>query len=433
MNVQLISEGTAKDFVCSGFAQPQSTGCMMSSERMNVEPTKTNLSEPIPTISLSLGLSLPMELKIGCCDSINCLSVLPLSNSLSETRDVVLDGLCQSSTNQKPLLRRHKIVLDSIVSRARALNERGNFQDNLKPHTIMWSEEELDYLWIGVRRHGRGNWDAMLRDPRLRFSPLRVPKDLAERWEDEQLKLLNDVGFPQFMYPNAERVASLEGNFCLDPKASFWRESTIDKTKLSLGDVFSYRDSNPLKKSLARLNLHSNATGHNRRSSIHSRRASYNNIADSYEWGSFNSTGSLSTSRENSYTNDFPFNFSAANGNLPHWLREAIFAPPSKSVEPNLSAAVSLSSHPEMFGASEHCFNADKSCFLPQNRLSGLRTTELHMSNGSHCSTYSRRKFGMMKMNKSLEQHVNKPDDLIIIDSDTSSEETISDDHRPSL
>ncbi|XP_027349361.1 uncharacterized protein LOC113860971 isoform X2 [Abrus precatorius] len=401
-----ISEGKAIDGVCSSCTKPQLAGLMMSEERMNLQHTKTNRPKPMPKISLSLGLSLPMELKTGGTDSIDSFSALPLSNSTA--RDIVQDGLCQSS-NRKPFLPRHQVVLDNFVRRTRILNERGKFQENLKPHPIMWSEEELDYLWIGVRRHGRGNWDAMLRDQRLRFSPLRVPGDLAERWEDEQLKLLNDIGVPQFMYPPAA-AASLQGNFCyLDPKSS-------------------------LKKSLARFNFQINNTIAGRhRPTVHSRRASYNNNIDKYEMGFFNSSGSLSISGENSYSNDYAFNYSASKNNLPHWLREAVITPPSKSFEPTMSSAVSLNSHPQMPGTAEHCLNAGKSCFVPQNLFNGLRTNELHMSNGSHYSTYSRRKYGVVKMNKSIEHHVRKPDDLIIIDSGTSSEETISDDHRANL
>ncbi|KAG4388849.1 hypothetical protein AAZX31_09G232000 [Glycine max] len=405
-NTQLISEGKAIDGVCSSSTQPQ---LMMSEERMNVQHTKTDQPKLMPVISLSLGLSLPMEHKTGCSDSVNSLSVLSLSNSTTEARDIVQDGFCwSSSVNRRSLLPRHQVVLDNIVHRTRALNERGNFQEYLKPHPIMWSEEELDFLWIGVRRHGRGNWDAMLRDPRLWFSPLRVPGDLAERWEDEQLKLLNDISVPQFMYPAA---ASLQGNFCyLDPKSSFW-------------------ESNPLKKSLPRYNFQSNTTAHSHRPTIHSRKASYNNI-DKYELGFFNSPGSLGISRENSYSNDYSFNCSAVTNSLPHWLREAVNTPP---IQPNMSAAISLSSHPEIPGTSDRCFSAGKSCFVPQNWFNGLTPNEIYMSNGSHYSTYSRRKYGVVKMNKSLEQRVHKPDNLIIIDSDTSSEETISDDHRSSL
>lgn len=57
-----------------------------------------------------------------------------------------------------------------------------------------WSEDELDALWTGVRRHGRGNWDAMLRDPKLKFSKTRTVEDLADRWESEQAKMF---GGPQ--------------------------------------------------------------------------------------------------------------------------------------------------------------------------------------------------------------------------------------------
>lgn len=416
-NTKVISEGKTIDDVCSSITQSQSGGCMMLNERMDVQPPNTIQPEQMPTVSLSLGLSLPVEHETG-----GCLSTLPLFNLTSGTKDIVQDGLCQSSTNRKPLHLRHKAVLDNIVSKARASNERGKVQENYKPHPIMWSEEELDFLWIGVRRHGRGNWDAMLRDPRLRFSPLRVPWDLAERWEEEQLKLLKD-SVPHFMHPSTERAAAaaaLQRNACfLDPKSGTWRQNTMEETTLSPEDAFSYRESNPLKKSLARSFLQSNTAVRSLAPNIHSGRASYNNNIDKFELGFFNSPGSSSISRENSYSNDYPFNCSTAKNNLPQWLREAINTPPM-SVEPNRSA--------------EHCFDAGgKSGFLPQNQLSGLKTNEVHMSNASHYSTYSRRKYGTLKMNKSLEHHVSKQDNLIVIDSDTSSEETISDDHHASL
>lgn len=57
-----------------------------------------------------------------------------------------------------------------------------------------WSEDELDSLWVGVRRHGRGNWDAMLRDPKLKFSKNKNPEDLTAKWQEEQLKLLDESG-----------------------------------------------------------------------------------------------------------------------------------------------------------------------------------------------------------------------------------------------
>ena len=61
MYIQLISEGKAIDGVCSSSTQPQ---LMMSEERMNVQHTKTDQPKLMPVISLSLGLSLPMEHKL---------------------------------------------------------------------------------------------------------------------------------------------------------------------------------------------------------------------------------------------------------------------------------------------------------------------------------------------------------------------------------
>ncbi|KAI7755832.1 hypothetical protein M8C21_024089, partial [Ambrosia artemisiifolia] len=87
-------------------------------------------------------------------------------------------------------LMRHKMMLDNILSKARAASAKnGIFSDGFD-HSNVWSEEELDFLWIGVRRHGMGSWDAILRDPRLHFSSWRSPRELAERWEEEQANLL---------------------------------------------------------------------------------------------------------------------------------------------------------------------------------------------------------------------------------------------------
>ncbi|VFQ83573.1 unnamed protein product [Cuscuta campestris] len=94
------------------------------------------------------------------------------------------------------LLFRHQMILDNIVS-SRATSRKGN--RNRVP--TMWSEEELDSLWVGVRRHGRGKWDAMLRDPRLRFSSWRSPRDLSERWQEEQWKLVRGGPTSQARHP----------------------------------------------------------------------------------------------------------------------------------------------------------------------------------------------------------------------------------------
>ncbi|XVF46045.1 hypothetical protein PTKIN_Ptkin02bG0256400 [Pterospermum kingtungense] len=87
----------------------------------------------------------------------------------------------------------HRRVLENIMMRT------GSGSGNLyrkKSKVESWSEDELDFLWIGVRRHGRGNWDTMLRDPRLKFSKYKTSEDLAARWEEEQLKFLDGPAFP---------------------------------------------------------------------------------------------------------------------------------------------------------------------------------------------------------------------------------------------
>lgn len=82
----------------------------------------------------------------------------------------------------------HRKVLENIILRTGAVS---NNLLKKKPKMDIWSEDELDYLWIGVRRHGRGNWESMIQDPRLRFSKYKTAEDLAARWEEEQLKILD--------------------------------------------------------------------------------------------------------------------------------------------------------------------------------------------------------------------------------------------------
>ncbi|GAB2281270.1 hypothetical protein Dimus_015874 [Dionaea muscipula] len=90
--------------------------------------------------------------------------------------------------SRSPFPESHRKVLEHIIMRS------GSGSSNSlkrKSKVDEWSEDELDSLWIGVRRHGRGNWDAMLRDPRLKFPKYRTVNDLAARWEEEQLRVLD--------------------------------------------------------------------------------------------------------------------------------------------------------------------------------------------------------------------------------------------------
>ncbi|KAK9156146.1 hypothetical protein Sjap_003626 [Stephania japonica] len=82
-----------------------------------------------------------------------------------------------------------KKVLDNIMMRTGS----GISSFGKRSKLESWSENELDTLWIGVRRHGKGNWDTMLRDPKLKFSKYKCPEDLAVRWEQEQVKVFGDA------------------------------------------------------------------------------------------------------------------------------------------------------------------------------------------------------------------------------------------------
>ncbi|XP_047967871.1 protein CHROMATIN REMODELING 4 isoform X2 [Salvia hispanica] len=92
----------------------------------------------------------------------------------------------------------HRKVLENIIMRTGA---GSNSMLKKKSKLDIWSEDELDSLWIGVRRHGRGNWEAMIQDPRLRFSKYKTAEDLAARWEEEQLKVLDVPGLPTLKPP----------------------------------------------------------------------------------------------------------------------------------------------------------------------------------------------------------------------------------------
>ncbi|KAL8143153.1 hypothetical protein V2J09_016185 [Rumex salicifolius] len=97
-------------------------------------------------------------------------------------------GLSQMPYTAPMFTENHRKVLENIMMRT------GAGSSNLskrKAKVDSWSEDELDSLWIGVRRHGLGNWDSMLRDPRLRFAKFKTPNDLNFRWEEEQLKILD--------------------------------------------------------------------------------------------------------------------------------------------------------------------------------------------------------------------------------------------------
>ncbi|KAL6862175.1 hypothetical protein ACP4OV_016824 [Aristida adscensionis] len=98
-------------------------------------------------------------------------------------------GLSPVQSIHSAMPENHKKVLDNIMMRAQYASNKF-----LKKRSKLdyWSEDELDALWIGVRRHGRGNWDAMLRDPKLKFLNNRTSEELASRWILEEQKIIEE-------------------------------------------------------------------------------------------------------------------------------------------------------------------------------------------------------------------------------------------------
>ncbi|ESQ39568.1 hypothetical protein EUTSA_v10000738mg [Eutrema salsugineum] len=99
-------------------------------------------------------------------------------------------GLDQFPSALSSIPENHRKVLENIMLRTGS--GIGHLQKK-KTRVDAWSEDELDSLWIGIRRHGYGNWESILRDPRLKFSKFKTPEYLAARWEEEQRKFLDSL------------------------------------------------------------------------------------------------------------------------------------------------------------------------------------------------------------------------------------------------
>ncbi|XP_042497859.1 protein CHROMATIN REMODELING 4-like [Macadamia integrifolia] len=117
-------------------------------------------------------------------------------------------GMGQVQSLYSSLPEKHKKVLDNIMTRTGS-GSNNLFKKRLKIDA--WSEDELDALWIGVRQHGRGNWDAMLRDPKLKFSKFRTSEDLSVKWEEEQLKIFDGTSLALSKAGKASKNLSFTG------------------------------------------------------------------------------------------------------------------------------------------------------------------------------------------------------------------------------
>ncbi|KAL2473962.1 Protein CHROMATIN REMODELING 4 [Forsythia ovata] len=114
-------------------------------------------------------------------------------------------------TPSSTLPENHRKVLENIMLRT---GYRLSNLNKKKSKIDIWSEDELDNLWIGIRRHGRGNWEAMLRNPRLKFSKVKTAEDLSTKWEEEQMKILDGPALPapkSLRPPNSANSALFAG------------------------------------------------------------------------------------------------------------------------------------------------------------------------------------------------------------------------------
>ncbi|PUZ78241.1 hypothetical protein GQ55_1G437500 [Panicum hallii var. hallii] len=218
-------------------------------ERSTMHTSYSNLfglTPPWNTGSLKGPSSLPSELKFRIMDKAPEFSL-----------DLSLDSFQE---NRVSTLRSDKLFLGGTSSISHKLTERlGAY--SYRRHSAPWSEEELDFLWIGVRRYGVNNWNAMLRDTRLWFSNSRMPEDLAKQWGKEQKKLLTSGLGPAPPLHIAEDCLSRAS--CSGCSKSPFLGAQTD---LSLGDVYlrnaraSERGQHHLS-SLGMVNLHGTDSG----------------------------------------------------------------------------------------------------------------------------------------------------------------------------
>jgi hypothetical protein len=195
--------------------------------------------------------SIPSELKFGIMDKVPDFSL-----------DLSLDSFSNSRVSSR---RGNKLFLEGNPIVPHKMTEKlGTY--SYKRHSAPWSEEELDFLWIGVRRYGVNNWNAMLKDTRLQFSNSRMPDDLAKQWDKEQKKLLGADFFQSIRTPGLVPAPPPHigedylgrGSCSGCSKSLLFRAAQTD---LSLGDVYLQNAHGPGRgehhlSSLDMLNLH---------------------------------------------------------------------------------------------------------------------------------------------------------------------------------
>ncbi|KAI3446626.1 hypothetical protein Pfo_003291 [Paulownia fortunei] len=377
------------------------------------DPKKVSQLQPSSLQSSRFhGLSLQSEVNGHACYS--SLYEWPQVQPREAFRDFL-----PSTSDRAHSFSRHKMMLDKILTRARAVKgNTSSFLDRFESPTT-WSEEELDCLWIGVRRHGRGNWDAILRDRRLHFLPWKTPRDLAERWQEEQSQHFYGMPVSQVNYARPPDFSSDHVTSLLHSRT----KGLVDEVQLSLGDAHPLHESGVLKRpSVHFMNLKRNRQLQKPVTNSGTL-SSYGYLAKCSR-GLFNqSEGSAAIFRDESLSNA-----GSMKGSLPHWLREAVETPPRPS-DPT-QTVVSSVCNSGMRWPNQPNFECSGNSQQPwlNNRYTSIQRRTVPQNGGKAPRTNSPL---VIRRGKSEphERQANKQDDLIIIPSDTSSEETISDDH----
>lgn len=166
------------------------------------------------------------------------------SSSGSHSRDKVsmLDRAFQHSSKGSSSFFKHKKA-EKAITEMMLSGRRGLLLDKSRWYLSEWSEDELDFLWIGVRRHGVDNWNAILGDPKLQFARSRFPRDLALQWEKEQKKLFNGiVAPPTILSKPSISTQSPDGCCAANARAFVENPMLTADTKLSLGGVYLHNE-----------------------------------------------------------------------------------------------------------------------------------------------------------------------------------------------
>ena len=70
---------------------------------------------------------------------------------------------------------------DTVISKKGSSTSRSLSISNTKSKAVLFNKKEDQNLLQGLKRHGHGNWVAILRDPLLDFHASRTPDTLTKR------------------------------------------------------------------------------------------------------------------------------------------------------------------------------------------------------------------------------------------------------------